>query len=151
MGWVFVDMKIKTDVIRLGKYLNPQPVSRLLESDFGLCDSPVACGCILLLPWSASRCSLPPFQGGSTLSRTAVGSGLGPNGWTMHSSCNQAKTRKFLLGCVCFESSADGGRGIALFHSHALPGCAWKHSPWITWLMFLQVPWALVTSPNVTL
>lgn len=28
MGWVFVDMKIKTDVIRLGKYLKPQLVSR---------------------------------------------------------------------------------------------------------------------------
>lgn len=141
MGWVFVDMKIKTDVIRLGKYLKPQLVSRPGEW-FGLCDLPVAhgSGCMLLFPCSASRCSFPPFQGGSTLSRTAVGSGLGLSGWTMLSSCwllkwmqtvkNQAKNRKFFMNRVCFESSAHGGKGNALFHRYALPGCTWKHSPW---------------------
>lgn len=36
-----MDMKIKTDVIRLGKYLKAQLISRL-GGGFGLCDLPVA-------------------------------------------------------------------------------------------------------------
>lgn len=138
MGWRFLYVKGKPNVIRLWKHPNPQPTGRHGDWLWVLWLVSQAAarwgGCSLLSHPGACRClpSFPASRGRGMPERNSSLAGLGPRGWTLLCLCwslksgctvkSWAKSRKFFVRCMCFASTSGGGMGSWAFHSQAALG-----------------------------